>query len=493
MATLKFTKNASRIVLKNMPDLLMPTSNELIHLKDEVRFLKDILRIKRFGGGYSELVYKFKELQNENERLRSKKEEGELPEIRFKKLVNQNQRLKTELANYREMSEGDLNSRKGFPDRLAMTASKNIRSEYMDSSKNERYLISGFNKSLKKAEQKSQLFGDSLEGGFVGTRKGGGLPLKSDSSMDDNYDKKKVIDYTIPTIDNKDIDFNKEPNLFQRKGLRVSQEDDSGFEGFRKLSNQDEGIELQGVPQIERRSANLYSDNPSEVRTSQLKSAEEDDRSSWFQGGMNSLVLNKSSKFSGKANVKFSNRMDLEGFHQQRLIPETMYLMEDHIEKKSLKNNLSSSRMKTSPKLSDLNKKKALNNVLKGFPSLRNDHSLLQSSNHIKINQIRPRGNSGSPVKAQTFAKLFEYFSEPNQKSASPKKMKNTEKQESVNQRHRLKDTGHLFEFISNKRLPTSNSSISPYRSSLPNGVVLGKIETNMREMKRELSKLNFV
>lgn len=62
MATLKFLKVASKVKLRCVSP--NPENPENVSsLKEEVKFLKNILHMKRFGGGFSELAYKVKALE----------------------------------------------------------------------------------------------------------------------------------------------------------------------------------------------------------------------------------------------------------------------------------------------------------------------------------------------------------------------------------------------------------------------------------------------
>ena len=92
MATLKFMKVASSVRLKCLPQQPDKPS-EVNHLKDEVKFLKDILHLKRFGGGFSELAFKVKALQKENQDLKRRI----LPQDRIELILQQNFHLKKEL------------------------------------------------------------------------------------------------------------------------------------------------------------------------------------------------------------------------------------------------------------------------------------------------------------------------------------------------------------------------------------------------------------
>ena len=58
------------------PDLESLQKSEYLKMKNEVAFLKKVLRLKNSGeGGITELVYKIKELENENQRLKAAKKD----------------------------------------------------------------------------------------------------------------------------------------------------------------------------------------------------------------------------------------------------------------------------------------------------------------------------------------------------------------------------------------------------------------------------------
>lgn len=77
-ATIKFIKLASQVKLVHRPDIPLvsgenrsDTLPQISKLKEEVKYLKQILHVKSQGGGISELVYRLKALQNENQSLKS--------------------------------------------------------------------------------------------------------------------------------------------------------------------------------------------------------------------------------------------------------------------------------------------------------------------------------------------------------------------------------------------------------------------------------------
>ena len=89
MATLKFMRIVSKIRLRCTSPIVEQPEN----LREEVRFLKDILHMKRFGGGFSELAYKVKLLQKENSELKKKA----FPQDRIALILQQNKSLKSQL------------------------------------------------------------------------------------------------------------------------------------------------------------------------------------------------------------------------------------------------------------------------------------------------------------------------------------------------------------------------------------------------------------
>ena len=70
MATLKFGSMASQLKLLAGASKVSP-EEEVIHLKEEVRFLKNILHMKQSAsGGLSQILYNLKQLKDENEKLK---------------------------------------------------------------------------------------------------------------------------------------------------------------------------------------------------------------------------------------------------------------------------------------------------------------------------------------------------------------------------------------------------------------------------------------
>lgn len=77
-ATIKFIKLASQVKLLQRPELPLifgesrsDSLPQISKLKEEVKYLKKILHVKSQGGGISELVYRLKALQNENQSLKT--------------------------------------------------------------------------------------------------------------------------------------------------------------------------------------------------------------------------------------------------------------------------------------------------------------------------------------------------------------------------------------------------------------------------------------
>lgn len=92
MATLKFMKQASKVKLRCSTVLDSKIGNSW-NLKEEVRFLKSILHMKRFGGGVSELAHKVKALEKENSELKRRL----LPHDKIQFILEQNLTLKKQL------------------------------------------------------------------------------------------------------------------------------------------------------------------------------------------------------------------------------------------------------------------------------------------------------------------------------------------------------------------------------------------------------------
>lgn len=77
-ATIKFIKLVSQVKLMQRPDIPLVSGEsrsdslpQISKLKEEVKYLKQILHVKSQGGGISELVYRLRALQNENQSLKS--------------------------------------------------------------------------------------------------------------------------------------------------------------------------------------------------------------------------------------------------------------------------------------------------------------------------------------------------------------------------------------------------------------------------------------
>lgn len=76
MATLKFAKSAALVSIKNSKNDTgkVKESIKIEKMAEEIKFLKQVLRIKNTGtGGVSNLVYKIKELEKENLKLKKSK------------------------------------------------------------------------------------------------------------------------------------------------------------------------------------------------------------------------------------------------------------------------------------------------------------------------------------------------------------------------------------------------------------------------------------
>lgn len=121
MATLKFAKLASKIKIEQVENK-ESKSNDVIHLKEEVKYLKKVLQLKSTGGGISELVYRLKNLENENRRLKDKYMMNSEVDI----LVRQNVQLQEKLQILKKYSSAnEIKSKRDTYDLLAPRTSMN--------------------------------------------------------------------------------------------------------------------------------------------------------------------------------------------------------------------------------------------------------------------------------------------------------------------------------------------------------------------------------
>ena len=92
MATIKFSRLASRVRVQ-LQDPAVDSMKDVRDLKEEVRFLKNVLQLKSSGGGMSEIIYKLKYLEKENRELR----EQRTSKVEMHQVLKENHRLKTQM------------------------------------------------------------------------------------------------------------------------------------------------------------------------------------------------------------------------------------------------------------------------------------------------------------------------------------------------------------------------------------------------------------
>lgn len=101
--TLKFAQRTSNVQVKvqDEMDAIVKGVDMINHLKNEIKYLKDMLQIKRQGNGISSYLYRIKELEKENNRLQRFK-----PDIEdYKKVINENKRIKMELSTLKDVKK----------------------------------------------------------------------------------------------------------------------------------------------------------------------------------------------------------------------------------------------------------------------------------------------------------------------------------------------------------------------------------------------------
>jgi len=94
MSTLQFAKIASSVKTQVIPeDPNIFKKDRYKEMMSEIKFLKQVLKIKSSPGGVSELVYKIKELEGENKKLRNLKATNQ----RIKQIIQENRALKMKI------------------------------------------------------------------------------------------------------------------------------------------------------------------------------------------------------------------------------------------------------------------------------------------------------------------------------------------------------------------------------------------------------------
>jgi hypothetical protein len=94
---MKFAERAKNVKSCSKPNDIGPIDIKVVNkLKGEIKYLKEVLNLNKRGGGFTELIYKMKELKEENNRLRG----GDLEEVNLLKI--ENKRLREKLVKMHE-------------------------------------------------------------------------------------------------------------------------------------------------------------------------------------------------------------------------------------------------------------------------------------------------------------------------------------------------------------------------------------------------------
>ena len=483
MATLKFTKNASRIVLKSVLET-KPPAEELSSLKDEVKFLKDILHIKRFGGGISELIYKVKELQTENDKL---KKLSVLPKPQLLQLMNQNLELQQELTKYRNQSPSEELENGGFE------TSENQSLVKEPAGKNEpqkTYIINSFVGNTRPTGPKSEALGNA---GLVYADSKEPGEKDDEAAQEEATERRK--DYRIATL---------EPNSPRKShpALLSPREDSEGLQA-RATAKQyrGSGLELDQAPKLKFALRNLKIKSPMFSAKSGIQTQIDQ---SHFSASENPQFAQKYPQLNATASKNYlrsqlwepSSKQTSSVFSTGKPVSvkrgdshDALVLVEDSMQKRMAKHQgtgqpgLKHSKFSESPRAKD-NYARHLDGrwapsrearpIASGSP---NSHAQWTQAQAAEL-QLQ------KTVKTADLLRRLQEISalgfEPTQ-TLSPKKNNFLDPGQS----------GHLFPQAS-RRSPTSSPSKPQIRSSQPTSLFLGKVEFNMREMKRELAKLRF-
>jgi hypothetical protein len=483
MATLKFTKNASRIVLKSVMDSKPPTE-ELNNLKDEVKFLKDILHIKRFGGGISELIYKVKELQTENDKL---KKLSINPKSQLQHLMNQNLILQQELTKYRHQSPSDYQEQAG----LDFSENQSLAKDLVKSHEpHQTYIIKSFIGNNKTVDGKS----DSPSDPDLGEIESNHLATHEERAIAEEPTELRV-DYKIPTL-NPDSQRKSHPALFSPRedSERINKRNTT--KEFRASDlEQNETLNLNfALKNIKLSSPgfSVKSGTQTIIGRSNLSASEKNQKAQKYlnlnasssRNYLKSQLLDPSSKqnssiFStGKpVSVKRSDSQD------------ALVLVEDLIQKRMIKKyhggppSLKHSKFRESPRAEDyLARHLDRHHVLSREVKTGSSRSPKQLA---PFNQTQALDHELQ--KSLKTADLLHRLQELSALGTEPSQNLSTKKNNYL-EANRI---GHLFPLVDH-RSPTSSPTKPHIRSSQPTGIFLGKVESNMREMKRELEKLRF-
>ncbi len=484
MATLKFTKNASRIVLKSVMETKPPTE-ELNSLKDEVRFLKDILHIKRFGGGISELIYKVKELQNENEKL---KKLSITPKPLLQDLINQNLVLQQELIRYRNQSPSEDHERAGFETSENQSLLKEPASK--SDPHHQTYIIKSFIGENRTTDPQKELPAGRI--GDSGSKQLGSEDYRA--VQEDPSETRK--DFRIATL---------EPNSPRKShpGLLSPREDSEGLNA-RVTSKQFRGsaLEPNETPKLKFALKNIKLTSPffsvksglqTQIGHGNFSTAEKSQKAQKYP----QLNVSASKKYLKSQFYEPSSKLTSSVFSTGKPVSvkrnesqDALVLVEDLMQKRMAKQNagggqlsLKHSKFSESPRAEDYLSKHLDRQQELGLESRYNSSSSPKHQTHLRPTPEPDLQLQKSVRTADLLRRLQEISAlgfEPTQ-TLSPK----------MNNFVGQTGNGHLFP-LANHRSPSSSPTKPQIRSSQPTGVFLGKVEFNMREMKRELEKLKF-
>jgi hypothetical protein len=99
--TLKFAERAQHVVTHVKPNSINAVDAELVDkLQKEIKYLKDILNLRRKGGSVNEVHHRLLLLQEENDRLRKAVSVQEV-----ENLIQENQKMKMELQQLRNSTQ----------------------------------------------------------------------------------------------------------------------------------------------------------------------------------------------------------------------------------------------------------------------------------------------------------------------------------------------------------------------------------------------------
>jgi hypothetical protein len=482
MATLKFTKNASRIVLKSVLESKPPTE-ELSSLKDEVKFLKDILHIKRFGGGISELIYKVKELQSENDKL---KKLSIAPKPQVLQLINQNLVLQRELTKYRNQSPPDDLEPAG----LDTTENQSLLKEQATKTgPASTYIISSFKGDSRPTNSNHESLGNRNKGGGESQ-----FPVLNGSRITEEGPSERKKDYRIATLE-PSSPRKSHPALFSPREVSEGLNERATAKKLRGS-----GLDLDEPPKMKFALGNIKLKSP-------VFSAKSGLQSGTGQGEFSASEKNpKGEKYpalnaSASKNYLKTHHWEAGGTVASSMFAsgkpgsvkrndsqDALFLVEDLIQKRMIKQfpggqqSLKHSKFSESPR--------AENHFAGPYAASR---TLTREARHTPSNSPQAQ-DQGPPLKADLQLRQSVRTSDLLRRLQEISALSFEPPQPVSPQQSRFggpAKKGHLFNLNSN-RPPTPSLTKPKLRSSEPNGAFLGKVEFNMKEMKRELERLKF-